>query len=118
VIGARAAFSYGAAHRFPAQLDQWCLARQLTGDAITDGLVFMAVAMILTCTRGTAASWLSTGNYTAVINLVRAAGGAPGGSRAGYAGRKARSTSGSGSRPRPGPCGTVIRPRAGVAAPP
>jgi hypothetical protein len=55
VIGARAAFSYGAAHWFPAQLDQWCLVRHVTGDAITDGLIFMAVAMILTRTAGLAA---------------------------------------------------------------
>jgi hypothetical protein len=55
VIGARAAFSYGAAHWFPAQLDQWCLAHQVTGAAITDGLIFMAVAMLLTRTLGLAA---------------------------------------------------------------
>jgi hypothetical protein len=55
VIGARAAFSYGAAHWFPAQLDQWCIAHQVTGAAITDGLIFMAVAMILTRTFGLAA---------------------------------------------------------------
>lgn len=55
VIGARAAFSYGAAHWFPTQLDQWCLAHQVTGDAITDGLIFMAVAMLLTRTLGLAA---------------------------------------------------------------
>jgi hypothetical protein len=55
VIGARAAFSYGAAHWFPAQLDQWCLVHHVTGDAITDGLIFMAVAMILTRTAGLAA---------------------------------------------------------------
>jgi len=55
VIGARAAFSYGAAHWFPAQLGQWCLAHQVTGAAITDGLIFMAVAMLLTRTLGLAA---------------------------------------------------------------
>ncbi len=55
VIGARAAFSYGASHWFPAQLDQWCLAHQVTGAAITDGLIFMAVAMLLTRTLGLAA---------------------------------------------------------------
>jgi hypothetical protein len=55
VIGARAAFSYGATHWFPAQLDQWCLAHQVTGAAITDGLIFMAVAMLLTRTLGLAA---------------------------------------------------------------
>jgi hypothetical protein len=52
VVGARAAFSYGAIHWFPAQLAQWCLAHQVTGAAITDGLIFMAVAMILTRTLG------------------------------------------------------------------
>jgi hypothetical protein len=55
VIGARAAFSYGAAHWFPTQLAQWCMAHQVTGAAITDGLIFMAVAMILTRTLGLAA---------------------------------------------------------------
>ena len=55
VIGARGAFSYGATHWFPAQLDQWCLAHQVTGAAITDGLIFMAVAMLLTRTFGLAA---------------------------------------------------------------
>ena len=52
--GARAAFSYGAVHWFPAQLAQWCTAHQVTGDAITNGLIFMAVAMIATRTLGLA----------------------------------------------------------------
>ena len=52
VIGARAAFSYGAYHWFPAQLATWCTAHQVTGNAITDGLIFMAVAMLLTRTLG------------------------------------------------------------------
>lgn len=52
VIGARAAFSYGAIHWFPAQIAQWGLAHQVTGDAITNGLIFMAVAMLLTRTVG------------------------------------------------------------------
>jgi hypothetical protein len=55
VIGARAAFSYGAYHWFPAQLAQWCAAHQVAGAAITDGLIFMAVAMLLTRTVGLAA---------------------------------------------------------------
>jgi hypothetical protein len=52
VIGARAAFSYGAIHWFPAQLAQWCMAHQVTVAAITNGLIFMAVAMLLTRTLG------------------------------------------------------------------
>ncbi|HEV3171779.1 MAG TPA: hypothetical protein VGZ32_15615 [Actinocrinis sp.] len=55
VIGARAAFSYGASHWFPTQLASWCQAHQVTGAAITDGLIFMAVAMLLTRTLGLAA---------------------------------------------------------------
>jgi hypothetical protein len=52
VIGARAAFSYGAIHWFPTQIAEWGLAHQVTGDAITNGLIFMAVAMLLTRTVG------------------------------------------------------------------
>jgi hypothetical protein len=55
VVGARAAFSYGATRWFPAQLAQWCAAHQVTAAAITDGLIFMAVVMILTRTLGLAA---------------------------------------------------------------
>jgi hypothetical protein len=71
VVAARAAFSYGAVHWFPAQLDQWCLAHQVTGDAITNGLIFMAVAMLLTRTiglgaRAAALPPASTGTATSV----------------------------------------------------
>jgi hypothetical protein len=55
VIGARAAFSYGAEHWFPKQLADWCIAHQVTGAAITDALIFMAVAMLLARTLGLAA---------------------------------------------------------------
>ncbi|QMU71121.1 hypothetical protein [Streptacidiphilus sp. P02-A3a] len=54
VIGARAAFSYGSVHWFPSQLDHWCVTNQVTGAAITDALIFMAVAMLLTRTTGMA----------------------------------------------------------------
>lgn len=54
IIGARAAFSYGATHWFPTQLANWCSAHQVTAAAITDGLIFMAVAMLLTRTFGLA----------------------------------------------------------------
>ena len=52
VVGARAAFSYGASNWFPAQLAQWCLTHQVTGAAITDGLIFMAITMVLVRTLG------------------------------------------------------------------
>ena len=52
IIGARAAFSYGSAHWFKASLASWCVANEVTKAAITDGLIFMAVAMVLVRTAG------------------------------------------------------------------
>ncbi|MBV9382004.1 MAG: hypothetical protein JOY82_22195 [Streptosporangiaceae bacterium] len=52
IVGARAAFSYGASNWFPVQLAQWCAAHQVTGAAITDGLIFMAITMVLVRTLG------------------------------------------------------------------
>lgn len=51
-IGARAAFSYGSYHWFTAQLGTWMGQHQVTGDTITNTLVLMAVAMLLTRTIG------------------------------------------------------------------
>lgn len=47
VIGARAAFSYGASHWFSAQLVSWAIANHVTEAALTDALIFMAIAMVL-----------------------------------------------------------------------
>jgi hypothetical protein len=55
IVGARAAFSYGSVHWFPAQIGQWAVAHQVTQAAITDGLIFMAIAMVLTRTLSLAA---------------------------------------------------------------
>jgi hypothetical protein len=54
VVGARAAFSYGAAHWFTTPLVAWCIAHQVTEAAIVDGLIFMAIMMILARTGGLA----------------------------------------------------------------
>jgi hypothetical protein len=55
VIGARAFFSYGSFHLFPNQLAHWCETNQVTGDAITDALILMAVAMVMVRSVGLAA---------------------------------------------------------------
>jgi hypothetical protein len=54
VIGARAAFSYGSSHWFSDALTRWCIAHEVTAAAITDALIFMAVAMLLVRTLGLA----------------------------------------------------------------
>jgi hypothetical protein len=54
VIGARALFSYGAYHWFTHQLGGWLVANGILSTAITDGLIFMAVVMILTRSVGLA----------------------------------------------------------------
>jgi uncharacterized membrane protein YidH (DUF202 family) len=62
VIGARAAFSYGALHWFSPQLDHWMTRHAVTGASITDALIFMAVAMLLTRTIGMATRAIRLGN--------------------------------------------------------
>jgi hypothetical protein len=54
VIGARAAFSYGAEHWFHPQLVSWGIAHQVTFAAVTDALIAMAVVMVLVRTIGLA----------------------------------------------------------------
>ncbi len=54
IVVARALFSIGALHWFPAQLAQWCVTHQVTGAAITDGLICMAITMVLIRTAGLA----------------------------------------------------------------
>ncbi len=50
VIAARSCFSIGATHWFSHPLATWMVNHQVTGAAITDTLVIMAVAMTLTRT--------------------------------------------------------------------
>lgn len=52
IIGARAAFSYGAAHWFTNSIVAWAIANQVSEAAITDGLIFMAVTMVVVRTAG------------------------------------------------------------------
>lgn len=52
VIGARAAFSWGAVHWFEAPLVSWAITNQVSEASLTDGLIFMAIAMVLVRTLG------------------------------------------------------------------
>ncbi len=47
IIGARILFTYGASHWYASQLGHWMLTNAISVDALTDGLIFMAVAMSL-----------------------------------------------------------------------
>lgn len=55
VIAARSCFSIGAVHWFNQPLTTWLAGHQVTGAAVTDTLVIMAVAMTLARTIGLAA---------------------------------------------------------------
>jgi hypothetical protein len=63
VIGGRAAFSWGSVHWFEASIVSWAIANQVSVAALTDGLIFMAIAMVLVRTLGIGlrASRLPTG---------------------------------------------------------
>jgi hypothetical protein len=66
IVGARAAFSYGAAHWFTASIVTWAIANKVTEAAITDGLIFMAIVMVLarTAALGTRARRVPAGAGT------------------------------------------------------
>ncbi len=45
VIGARLLFTYGANHWYTAQLTHWMITNGISLNALTDALIFMAIAM-------------------------------------------------------------------------
>jgi hypothetical protein len=50
IIGARLAFTYGANHWYTTQLAHWMATNGVSVDALTDSLIFMAIAMAVTRT--------------------------------------------------------------------
>ena len=52
IIIARALFSYGAAHWFTNRIVSWAIASHVSEASIVDGLIFMAIVMILVRTFG------------------------------------------------------------------
>jgi hypothetical protein len=70
VIAARSCFSIGAVHWFNHPLATWMTSHQVTGAAITDTLIIMAVGMTLARTLGLAVRANQTLRHMPVAEIV------------------------------------------------
>jgi hypothetical protein len=69
IIAARAVFSYGLGHWFQTPVVNWAIANHVSVAAITDGLIFMAIVMVLvrTFALGARARRLPAAQTTAAL---------------------------------------------------
>ena len=70
VIAARSCFSIGATHWFNHSLATWMANHQVSGAAITDTLIIMAVAMTLARTLSLAARANQTRRHAAIVPIA------------------------------------------------
>jgi hypothetical protein len=70
VIAARSAFSIGSQDWFNHSLSTWCVNHQVTGNAITDGLIIMAVCMSVARSLGLTVRSYEVGHRSSVAPIA------------------------------------------------